>query len=389
MEQIRYLAEAERGLTRPLYEECFPEDSDSFVDYYYREKTRDNRILVMEGPGSAGAEAGAGIQVMLHLNPFLFRFGRAEQQLNYIVAVATAPKARKQGRMFRVMEKALQDMAAQGQPFTFLIPANPRVYASSGFAFVPEQAGACPEVESEETGSVSGHACACPASGSEETGSAWEQDCACLAAVQEESVSGGHGYLVRPAAEADMQELAERSNEWLSGMYDVFPLRSPEYMKRLWQELKAQDGAVLVVTDAAGEPAGIAAYGREAEKGELQQMLARPGQERSAERAVREYLAREGMTQVRNARMPFMVRLLNLSRMMELMGAVCRKDFCLRVQLEDQILLENNGCFELYCQKGSGGLRPIPEGEAQQRMDAAGLVRELFGRLWLYIREWV
>ena len=106
MEQIRYLAEAERGLTRPLYEECFPEDSDSFVDYYYREKTRDNRILVMEGPGSAGAEAGAGIQVMLHLNPFLFRFGRAEQQLNYIVAVATAPKARKQGRLFRVMEKA-------------------------------------------------------------------------------------------------------------------------------------------------------------------------------------------------------------------------------------------------------------------------------------------
>ena len=44
--KIRKLERQEHGNTRPLYETVFTEDSKSFVDYYYTEKTRDNQIYV-------------------------------------------------------------------------------------------------------------------------------------------------------------------------------------------------------------------------------------------------------------------------------------------------------------------------------------------------------
>ena len=30
---------------------CFPEDSESFIEYYYKEKTKDNEILVKKDNG--------------------------------------------------------------------------------------------------------------------------------------------------------------------------------------------------------------------------------------------------------------------------------------------------------------------------------------------------
>ena len=42
--EIRKLDVSEHQESRRLYEEVFDEDSASFVDYYYTEKTRDNQI---------------------------------------------------------------------------------------------------------------------------------------------------------------------------------------------------------------------------------------------------------------------------------------------------------------------------------------------------------
>lgn len=347
-EIIRYLGKEERKRTRSLYEECFPEDSASFVDYYYQEKIRNNQILVMEQPGQAQAGASQWPQVMLHLNPFLFQFGEERQLLNYIVAVATAPSARKQGNMSRVMERALKDLAAQGQPFTFLIPANPKVYESSSFAFVPMEVG------EDSWGNEAG------------------------------------SFRPRPAKSGDIPRLVECANRWLAGRYDAFPVRSQEYFGRFFQELRAQEGGVLTVEDTEGELVGIAAYGREGADGELQQLLARPGDKMAVEEAVRQYLAREGIEQLAETEMPFMVRILDLSRLLRLMGSSCREELCLRVKLRDRILRENNGAFELYCREGVGGLCRIPEDKAEWETDIAGLVRELFGKkIRLYIREWV
>ena len=50
---MRYLSQEEKKNTISLWTEAFPEDSDSFLEYYYREKIKDNRILVAEEEESA------------------------------------------------------------------------------------------------------------------------------------------------------------------------------------------------------------------------------------------------------------------------------------------------------------------------------------------------
>ena len=40
--KIRRLEKEEHQVVRSLYEEVFSEDSTSFVDYYFTEKTKDN-----------------------------------------------------------------------------------------------------------------------------------------------------------------------------------------------------------------------------------------------------------------------------------------------------------------------------------------------------------
>ena len=44
--EVRKLERTEHQKTRFLYEEVFTQDSQSFVDYYYTEKTKDNDIYI-------------------------------------------------------------------------------------------------------------------------------------------------------------------------------------------------------------------------------------------------------------------------------------------------------------------------------------------------------
>lgn len=90
METIRYLAPQEKQGTRAMYEEIFPEDSVSFVDYYYEWKTKENKILAMVEDGVT--------QVMLHLNPYPVWIHGHCREVPYIVAVATRRAAAGKGK---------------------------------------------------------------------------------------------------------------------------------------------------------------------------------------------------------------------------------------------------------------------------------------------------
>ena len=125
---IKYLNQKEKIFTKPLYKEAFFEDSDSFVNYYYEEKLKDNRIL-------ADIE-GESIRSMLMLNPYKISFFNKIYNLDYIVAVATGKEFKRQGYMRRLLNKALCDMNAENVPFTYLIPANKDYYLPFDFAFV-------------------------------------------------------------------------------------------------------------------------------------------------------------------------------------------------------------------------------------------------------------
>ena len=125
---IKYLKKEEKVLTKPLYKEAFFEDSDNFVEYYYGEKTKDNRIL-------ADIE-GTSIRSMIMLNPYTISVFGKKYSLDYIVAVATKKEYKRQGYMRRLLDKVLIDMNSEKVPFTYLIPANKDYYLPFDFAFV-------------------------------------------------------------------------------------------------------------------------------------------------------------------------------------------------------------------------------------------------------------
>ena len=120
-----FLAEKEVHSIRPLWEQVFAEDSKAFTEYYFGNKAERNLVFTrMEGED---------IVSMLHLAPYMT--GRMES-VCYIVGVATKEAYRRQGLMADMMKEALQFMRAEGQPFTFLMPANPAYYLPFQFTYI-------------------------------------------------------------------------------------------------------------------------------------------------------------------------------------------------------------------------------------------------------------
>ncbi len=198
---IRRLAPEERILTRPLYEEVFPEDSQSFVDYYYTEKTADNEIYVVEEDG--------GIRSMLQLNPYLLMINGQAVQAHYIVAVGTQEAYRGRGYMTALIRQALEDMEADEEPFTFLMPADEAIYLPHDFRTVYTQKRHL-------------------------------QEAAAAASAANE------GLTVRPAGEEDAEELAEFAGQLLEEEKQVYAARTREYYERLIREYAADGGALML-----------------------------------------------------------------------------------------------------------------------------------------------
>lgn len=123
----------DRKFSRELYEAVFSEDTKKFVDYYYEYKTRDNEIWVLEEDDR--------LVSMLHLNPYMMIVNGYEVKSHYIVAVATHADYRHRGYMRMLLTRALQDMAEQRCPFTFLMPASESIYAPFDFVWI------CPHTE--------------------------------------------------------------------------------------------------------------------------------------------------------------------------------------------------------------------------------------------------
>lgn len=194
--QIRRLELKEHGLTRQLYEEVFTEDSTSFVDYYYSEKTKDNRIYVVEEDG--------GIQAMLHLNPYIVRVNKTENKLHYIVAVATRENFRGRGYMRDLLRKSLRDMYEAHECFTFLMPAAEAIYAPYDFCTVYEQERRCYPGSFEEV------------KGAEILG---EKDC---------------------------RELAGMAETYLGAHYQVYVKREADYYRRLLKEYASENEKILI-----------------------------------------------------------------------------------------------------------------------------------------------
>jgi predicted acetyltransferase len=204
--EIYKLKPEEHKDTRRLYGEVFSEDSQSFVDYYYTEKTKDNQIY-------AAVEEG-DIQAMLHLNPYVLMVNGQEKPADYIVAVATREKYRRRGLMAKLMHTALKDMYREGKIFTFLMPAAESIYLPHDFRTVYEQERKLSD--------------------------------------SEERVffeAGEQGMDAFMAGEKDVPLLARTAEKHLSEKYQVYARRSEEYYRRLLKEISSDGGKLYLFSE--------------------------------------------------------------------------------------------------------------------------------------------
>lgn len=319
-------ANTERALSmsRALWEEVFPEDSRSFLDYYYACVADHNRIYLDEEDGRAVS--------MLHRNPYRLCVGRQCVSASFFVSVATSAPYRRQGRMRELLHRALADCQRDGEPFVYLAPASEKIYLPFGFRTVR-----CQNVLTFGQVFPGPRAQAARMPGEEDA------DFTCV-----------------PAAPDQMEELAAFSQKALAETCAVYTQRSPEYYRRIQREQEAVKGDILLLFRGR-KLAGYCFAGLE-DVTEIRELVVKPSDPASYARAVRavtEYFRDrlplrvcgilpgakiEGVENREFLYRPItMVRIANLAALAKTLRA--RREMRLWLNVRDDFLKQNSGRF--------------------------------------------
>lgn len=248
---IRYLKDGEKKICRELWEEAFSEDSREFGDYYFEEKVKDNRVLVLMGeegdekPGENGQKQDR-VDAMIHLNPYVLMVRGRCWRVDYLVGVATRGSKRHRGYMRRLLLRMMKDLRREGMPFCFLMPADEAIYRPFGFTYIYRQErfvrGEGWERLEREPGGEDLQAAEVEA---EQIKPAWE--------VTERKAAGKMCLVPMIPREAS-PEYEERvtagagwMNRWLENHYQVYARRDREYLKRLVDELASEEGTLDIL----------------------------------------------------------------------------------------------------------------------------------------------
>lgn len=101
-------------------------DAEQFVGEYMASTWRENQVLLLP-------ESESSVASMLHVNPYTLNVRGERLPLYYLVGVATREELRGRGYMRMLLKEALRMLRAQGEPFTYLMPASVRLYTPYGF----------------------------------------------------------------------------------------------------------------------------------------------------------------------------------------------------------------------------------------------------------------
>lgn len=208
---LTYLDAEDKDETKHLWHMCFPEDSESFIEYYYKEKTKDNEILVKKDNGL--------LISMVQYNPYAVKLRGRLWKLDYLVGVTTEESRRREGHFRDVFVKMLHDEEAAGKPITYLVPVNPAVYAPMGFTFIGNVASY--ELTEEAKKTLTRTVC-------QDT----PEDCGRAAVYME---------------------------QWLGARYEMYTRRDAAYVSRLIKELASENGT-LEFLEQDGRLVGLDAY---------------------------------------------------------------------------------------------------------------------------------
>lgn len=339
-ESIRYLKEWEKQSTRQMYEEIFKEDSKAFVDYYYQWKTKDNDIIVMEDK--------EGYEVMLHLNPFFIQVNGSKEKIPYIVAVATRPDCRRQGKMQQVMVQALQDLYRAQCPFTFLMPANPDYYKGQGFVFTPLESA----IKSQ-------------------------------AGISTKKYIENDIFITKLDKER-IHHVTESVNKILAEKYQMFVWRDISYYQRLLAEMESEQGEVLVL-EKSGEVVGALAYGN-GEKTEIKEIVLSQELENNKTDICNKIFQTEGW---KEEEMQLMFRITDLRSWT---GKLKGEKEVWEIEVEDALIPGNCGSWRIEWNVAGGKVKKLekPQNIPKKRtVDIAELTEKILEKMSIFIREWV
>lgn len=210
-EETVYLSSLEADVTRKMWHDSFPEDSEGFMDYYYEEKIKDNKMLIKKQNGF--------VISMLHLNPYQVKLKETVRDISYIVGVATDGSHRREGHMSDILIRALKEMEQEQVPFTFLMPAAKEIYLPFSFAYIGTQP-------------------------------VWKLKDA--AAQSLKRISCTH-------TPEDLDKAADYMEKWLENRYEVYCKRDAAYVARLLKELESENGTLEFLYDG-DDLAGLTAF---------------------------------------------------------------------------------------------------------------------------------
>lgn len=356
MGQIRCLKQQEKKNTRKMYEAIFSEDSRKFVDYYYQWKIKDNKILVMED--------SVGYEVMMHLNPYKVCVNGRQREIPYIVAVATRPDCRRQGKMQQVMRYALQDLQKSHCPFVFLLPADSAYYRGQGFVFAPEAAAEAGEPKKRlEVAQAA------------EKGGDWN----------DVTADRRWSYVsLKSGEDANMQQAAETANAILAEQYDMYIQRDKGYYERLIEETAAEMGEVLLIEEK-DTCIGVLAYGKE-EQDDIKEFFLFQQYQGQRKEICDLIFGRDNW---KEEEMRMMFRITDLQA---LNGMLKGEPETLKVSVNDDLVEENNGLWQIEWNVDGGRVSRMAdtsEAENIKHMDIAEATEKIVEKMAIFIREWV
>lgn len=321
---MTYLGQEEKSRSRKLWEEAFPKDSPEFLEYYYNEKTKNNRIIVR-------MEAGKIIS-MLHLNPYRLMVKNQIWRSDYIVGAATTEAYRHQGHMRALMTEVLTDLYQEGRQFCFLMPADPAIYWPFDFTYIFDQ----PRWTLK--------------SGTDVVRRPYDLE---------------HGSEHHP-----VQELADWMNSWLHKDYEVYAFRDEAYLKTLIKELQSEHGEMNLLFNESRLVGIECCWGEPVRE---QRML------------LCEKAYREAVQEPTPAIMGRIVHLANFAKVIRLKKGCGREEISVRLNVEDHLCPENQGAW-IWHLTGKGSVLEKLEGQAMpaesQEMDISVTIAELTS--WLF-----